>query len=146
MRWSCRLTSKRSTRNGTVSLEMLLLLPVFLMLLLGFIELSMIVVVEERLAAASGQGARAASQGGTIADIQTAVNNSLGVGTVQTNVTLTVMDPNGATMHPESDASGVPLTVVLDVNATTVVPDLLSFVGYSISSQVLVGQTTMRKE
>jgi Flp pilus assembly protein TadG len=115
-------------------------------LLLGFIELSMIVVVEERLAAASGQGARAASQGGTIADIQTAVDNSLGVGALQTNATLTVQDPTVVTMHPENDASGATLTVILSVNASTVIPDLLSFVGFSISSQVLVGQTTMRKE
>jgi Flp pilus assembly protein TadG len=125
---------------------MLLLLPIFLVLLLGFLELSLIVIVEERLAAASGQGARAASQGGTVADIQAAVTASLGSGNLQANTVLTVMDPNGLTTSPELDAAGVPLTVTLTASAGTVIPDLLRFIGFSIANQPLIGQTVMRKE
>ncbi len=125
---------------------MLILLPIFLVLLLGFVEICMIVIAEERLAAASYQGARVASQGGTSADITAVVNTSLGQGTLQANVAVTISDPNGPITDPEDDLSGVPLTVTLQASATTIVPDLLRFIGFSISNQVLVGQTVMRKE
>jgi Flp pilus assembly protein TadG len=146
MRRHCPSALDRERRNGSVSVETLILLPIFLVLFLGFIELSLIVISEERLAAASGQGARVASQGGTSSDIAVAVTNSLGQGALQTNVTVTILDPTGPITNPETDASGVPLTVLLQVNAIDVVPDLLRLIGFSISSQVLVGQTVMRKE
>jgi Flp pilus assembly protein TadG len=129
-------------RAASVSLEMLLVMPVFLALLLGFVEFSSIVVVEERLAAASGQGARVASQGGTTTDVLTAVNNSLGTGSIQMNLMTPVITP----ADPTTATSGEPVTVQLQVSAAAVVPDLLRYIGYSISDQVLVGQTTMRKE
>jgi Flp pilus assembly protein TadG len=146
MRQRCPSAFVPAKRNGSVSVETLILLPVFLVLLLGFIEISLIVIVEQRLAAASFQGARVASQGGTAADVVAAVDTSLGPGTLQSNITVTISDPNGPTTHPQSDASGVPLTVLVQVDATAVIPDLLRFIGYSLSSQVLAGQTTMRKE
>ena len=58
-------------------------MPVFLVLLFGFVELSTVVVLEERLSAASVGGPRS-SQGGSVSDIDIAVNNSLGPGTLKT--------------------------------------------------------------
>jgi Flp pilus assembly protein TadG len=122
---------------------MLLLLPVFLALLLGFVEFSTIVVMEERLEAASAQGARVASQGGSVSDVQTAVFDSLGPGPLQNNLMMPItIIPS----DPTSAVSGAPVTVRLEVTANLVVPDLLRYIGYSISNQVLVGQSVMRKE
>ena len=129
-------------RRAIVSVEMLIILPVFLVILLGFVELTMLVIVEERLAAASSQGARVAAQGGTTADVAIAVNNSLGAGSVRTNLNAIIYSPT----DPMNALPGDPVTVRLEVEAREVIPDLLRFIGYSISKQMLVGQTVMRKE
>ena len=137
-------------RRGTIALEMLLILPVFLALLVGFVEFSSIVVVEERLEAASAQGARVASQGGSVTDVYTAVNYSLGPGGLQDNRTITITNPAAAdptaAIDPTMVDSGTPIMVRVEVTANLVVPDLLRFIGYSLSNQALVGQSVMRKE
>lgn len=145
MRRLSRRNLDRPLRTGMVAFELLLITPVFLVMLLGFVELSMIVLVEERLAAASNVGARVASQGGSTTDIKAAVDNYLGVGTpiqssLQYKYDPVPFDP------PSAYFSGTQLTVRLEVEACKVVPDLLRFVGFSLSGQILVGQTVVRKE
>ena len=142
MRRLSRRTNEQSRRAGSAAFEMLLILPVFVVLLLGFVELSMIVVVEERLSMASGQGARVAAQGGDTSDVLKAVKDSLGPGTVRENLKPIIYEPS----DPTTAASGTPVKVRLEVEAKKTVPDLLRFIGFSISNQMLVGQTVMRKE
>jgi Flp pilus assembly protein TadG len=132
---------------------MLLVLPVFLVLLLAFVELTSIVLVEERLAAASIQGARVASQGGTLADVQAAVDNYFGPGTLKDNYVLNLTQNTTATasaisetIDPTLVSSGQPVRVIVKVEAGKVVPDLLRLVGFELSDHVLVGQTVLRKE
>ncbi|MCE9534489.1 MAG: pilus assembly protein [Planctomycetes bacterium] len=141
-----RVIAKRNTesekRPGSIAVEMLIILPVFLVILLGFVELTMLVIVEERLAAASYQGARVASQGGSTTDVETAVHHSLGPGSVSTYLNDIIYTPTVlATAN-----SGDEITVRLEIEAKRVIPDLLRFIGYSISNQILVAQTVMRKE
>ena len=129
-------------RRASVSVELLIVTPVFLVMLLGFVELSMIVLVEERLAAASAQGARVASQGGSYTDIEAAVNTYLGPGPIAENLKPLKYTP----LNPTTANSGDPVTVRVEVEGSKVVPDLLRFIGFGLSGQILVGQTTLRKE
>jgi len=144
---------RRPIRRGVVALEMLLVMPVFLVLLLGFMELTSIVLVEERLAAASAQGARVASQGGTVADVQAAIDNYFGPGKIKDNYTLNITqnttNPASAvseTIDPTLVSSGQPIRVIVKVEAGKVVPDMLRMIGFGLSGQILVGQTVNRKE
>jgi hypothetical protein len=149
----CRPPDSRRRREGAIALEMLLVLPVFLVLLLGFVELSTIVMVEERLAAASAQGARVASQGGATSDVTTAIENYFGPGKITDNYTLNitqnVTDPPSlivSQVNPITISSGSPIRVIVKIEASKVVPDLLRIIGFGLSGQILVGQTVMRKE
>lgn len=142
MRFPHPRTAKSTRRPGSLAFELLLLLPIFLVILLGFVQLSTIVVVEERLAAASEQGARAASQGGSVMDVETAVRDSLGPGTIRDNLKPLILNPP----DPVAAFTGAPLTVRVEVNAKDVIPDYLNFIGFSLANHVLVGQTVMRKE
>lgn len=134
--------NKVGRRSGIVAFELLLLLPIFVVILLGFVQITTIVVVEERLAAASEQGARAASQGGSVMDIDAAVRASLGPGKIRDNIKPVILDP----ADPVAAPSGTPLKVRVEVEASKVIPDYLRFIGFSLASHTLVGQTVMRKE
>src|SRR5262249_29938975 len=73
-----RATPSRRPRRGYVSIELLLILPVFLALVLGMVGLADMLVAEQLLAEASGRGCRCAAMGGNEEQVKEAVRSVLG--------------------------------------------------------------------
>lgn len=132
----------RRARRGVLAVELLFVLPILLGLLLATVEFSMLLVAEQQILIASREGARVAAQGGDVPDIQAAVQTFLGQGVLsQATVTAVLTDLAG---QPIPSGSAIAVTVSLP--ARQAVPDMLVFLGYSISGDTLVGTTIMRKE
>jgi hypothetical protein len=157
-----------------VAVELLLITPIVLGLIVGVVELSMMTAANEHLSAASREGCRVAALGGDANEIRRAVYNHLGRGNLGGAEILAVYldDANGRpitsdlTLKDKDDdnpvspfsppgnkgkgvrpiPSGEPVMVRVQIAANQAVPDLLSFIGFSIRGRTLVGQTIMRKE
>jgi Flp pilus assembly protein TadG len=128
-----------SSRPGAIhAVELLLLLPIVLAVLIAMVEYSMILSIDQQLAVASREGARVAAQGGTTVEVEAAARLVLGTGSVGQNTVVT---------SQLTDVSGNPVTVqVVIADASTVVPNMLRFVGFSINGTPLAGTTVMRRE
>lgn len=163
----------RISRRGSAALEVLLITPIVVGLTLAVVELSMLSAANEQLANASREGTRVAALGGGPNEIIQAVQNHLGQGnlsTAQISAILTqqqdgtpivtaLTDNNGQPINQSSSGngqssngqaqpipSGEPVMVNVQTPASNAIPDLLTFIGFSIKSQTLIGQTIMRKE
>jgi len=126
-------------RLGAIhAVELLLLLPIVLILIVGMVEYSMILSIDQQLAVASREGARVAAQGGDSCEVEAAARLALGCGSVGQNAVVT---------SQLTDISGNPVLVRVAVcDASSVVPDMLRFLGFSIQNQELAGATVMRRE
>lgn len=132
----------RKRRSGSLTVELLFVLPLLLIIVLAAVEFSLWLAAQQQVALASREGARAASRGGNAGDVLLAVNQVLGparAGIAQVQATLT--DSNGQPLP-----SGEPLTVLVALPAGGVVPDLLVLAGLSIRNELIISQTVMRKE
>lgn len=128
-------------RSGSLTIELLMVLPILMAVVLGAFEFSMLAQVRQQLLLSSREGARVAATGGTADEVDAAARQSLG-GTLQNaTVTIAINDANGNPV-----ASGQPVGVLVTVKAGQAVPDLLTFIGYSIRGETLAAQTIMRKE
>jgi Flp pilus assembly protein TadG len=133
-------TSRR--RAGSMTVELLLALPVLLTFLFGMVEFSMLLLARQELLTASREGARVAALGGSEADVAQATRLFLGAGSLsQANVQMVLTDAKGAPLH-----SGSPVAVTVSIPASQAVPDLLAFIGLSIANETLAAQSVMRKE
>ena len=127
----------------TLSIELLLVLPILLALLMSMIEFSLLLIARQELLTASREGARVAAQGGTTAEVQTTVSRVLGSGSLagaQVSVQTTPEDPD----NPQNGRNRVNVTV--SVAVTQAVPDLLRWVGITFQNQELVAATVMNQE
>lgn len=130
------------SRRGHVAIELLVVLPILLTVLLGTVEFSLLLTVQQQVSLASREATRVAATGGSVAEIEQAVRQTLGESRfAQATVRAMLTDSNG-----EPLASGEPIAVQVQLPATAAVPDLLVFAGISIRNQVVMGQTVMRKE
>src|SRR5262245_55756602 len=77
MRSAMRSRRQRTTRHGIVIVELLLVLPVFVVLLTAMIEFCLILVARQELLSACHEGCRVASHGKTNTEIRAAVANVL---------------------------------------------------------------------
>lgn len=68
----------RLRRHGSMSVELLLLLPILLMVLVAFVQFSLSIAATERLSHASQVGARMAAQGGSKIEVENAIRRALG--------------------------------------------------------------------
>jgi Flp pilus assembly protein TadG len=134
------------SRRGTLSIELLLVLPVLMTLLLGMVEFGMILYSRQQLMVASREGARVAALGGDEEAVKQIVRHFLGDGRLgDAKVTLT--DGAGQPIATTRAVhSGEPIEVWLRLPTKHAVPDLLRFIGFSIKDDVLVARTAMRKE
>ena len=137
-----RLWVRGRRRGGSLTLELLFVLPILMAVLLGTIEFSMFGLARQQLVAASREGARVAALGGTQGETIAAVQLFLGNGQLQNaTIVTTLQDKSGNPIQ-----SGSPVTVTVAVPATQAVPDLLAFLGISLVNENIIAQTTMRKE
>jgi len=150
-----RATSRPANdRRGSVALEFLFLFPLFLGLVLAFVEFTTIIRCEEKLCRASHAGSKAASRGATRAEIAEAAGLALGSGTLgehsRVEVSRVVRGPDGdylvSVAHPEVLPPGTPVVVTVEAPTAKVVPNFLRAVGLDLCGEHLTGQTTFLKE
>jgi hypothetical protein len=138
-----RRPGRQARRLGALlSAELLLVLPLLLALILAGVQFAVTLSVEQKLAAATRDGARVAATGGNRTAVVEAVERVLGPTIAKHAEVCTVMTDSSRKPLP----SGEPVQVVVKVPAAKVVPDLLRIVGYSIRNETLVSSTVMRKE
>lgn len=130
---------KKPSRPGALAIELLLALPIVMALVLGMAQLSMLISARQQVTVAAREAGRVAALGGSPSEVQETVDRFLGakVATVQ----LAVQDSSG-----DPIASGDPITVQVRVPTTSLVPELLKFIGFSMRNQEMVARAVMRKE
>jgi hypothetical protein len=142
-------------RRGSIALETLLFLPLFVILLLAFVEFAAIVNVEQQVVRASHAGAKCAAEGATLDQIRDVVDYNLGRGPLgchrRITVARVVTDRHGCEeLVPVEDPECLPphtlLVVTVEAPTTKVVPNFLRSIGVCLSDDELVGQTAIRKE
>lgn len=125
------------TRAGSITLELLLVLPLVMFILLACFCFALIERVEHRLIHASAQACRVAAQGGQEEDIRRAIHCCLGSPHLCRLLTVTIQ--SGCN-------SGDLCLVKVSVPAKAVAPNLLRCIGFALKDKKLIGQTVMRKE
>src|SRR5262245_45570198 len=123
-------------RRGSITIEAILLLPVFLVVLFATIELGLVLMARQQLLTARREGARVGALGGDESEVLAAVGRVLGDGNlaaadVQTRLT----DDSGLPLP-----AGETVDVIVDLPATAAAPDLLRFIGYSLDGQRIVAR------
>jgi hypothetical protein len=129
-------------RRASLAAQLLFTLPVLLTLLLGIIEMSLLMTVQQHLQTASREAARVAALGGTQDEVTQSAQLFLGNGPLsQADIDAVLTDDSGQPLP-----SGSPVAVTISIQATQAVPDLLAFVGFSLRKDRLAAQTVLRKE
>lgn len=123
-----------STRRGIVLVELLLVLPVFVVLLTAMIEFCLILVARQELLAACHEGCRVASHGAGNEEVRAAVANVLREGRLA-NAEVTIRHFEEDHVLPNAPRDRV--QVVVHIPTTCVVPDLLGLVGISFAEEEL---------
>jgi len=124
----------RKARRGIVIVELLLMLPVFLVLLTAMIEFCLILMARQELLAACHEGCRVASHGKTNAEIRAAVANVLREGRLaDAEVTIRHFEED----HVLPNAPRDRVQVVVHIPTTCVVPDFLGLIGISFAEEEL---------
>lgn len=111
MRVTRRRQSKNKSRRGAAVVEFALVAPVFLLIILGSIEFSRAVIVQQAITNASREGARIGSYDSTTqtSTVTAAVTTSLSnVGIKDATVSVSPDPPSGASI-------GQPVTVTVNI-------------------------------
>ncbi|MBI3465025.1 MAG: pilus assembly protein [Planctomycetes bacterium] len=131
------VTPNSRSRNGVLSMELVLVLPLVLVVLFGVIELSLLFSARQTLVAASRAGARTgALAGATFDDVKQAIQDQVG-------------PPLCDQLTIDADLgrrSGDQVCVQVRAPMRSVSPDLLRVVGFGLDDRELVAETVMSKE
>jgi Flp pilus assembly protein TadG len=129
-------------RSGFTAVELLLVLPLLLLILLGMVQFSLLLTVQQEVLLASREGARVAALGGNQADVEFAARLVLGQGTLsQATITAVLTDDSGIPLP-----SGGAVAVVVSVPTQAAVPNFVGWAGIKISGETITGRTVLRKE
>jgi len=119
-------------------MELVLVLPIVLGLLFATVEIGMLWSSGQRVKEAAAAGCRVAGfRGGSEAAVRRAVETTLGRKALTTNYTLRITQP------PENPQE---VCVAVSVPMTVSAPDLLCFLGFSLSDRTLSSESIMRRE
>ena len=128
---------KRPQRNGIMSMELVLTLPLLMLVLFAVFEYSLLFYARGDVVEASRIGARAASYpGASVEMIEQSVVEALGPQLGQ--------DANVYTQLGEFSGDGV--VVVVKVPMTAAAPDLLWPIGFGLRGRYLISKTYMEME
>lgn len=130
--------NRPNSRQASVSMEALLVLPVLLLVVFALVEFAMLLATEQKLAEASGLAARTAAVGRSDADAKEAVKAVLGPRQYE------AADVTIARRH--DDRLGDLVEVRIDLPAKAAAPCLLRSCGVKMSDDTLIGRTLMRAE
>jgi hypothetical protein len=135
--------SRRTCRRGVVIVEMLLVLPLFVLLLTAMIEFSLLLVARQELMSASREGCRVAAHGAPDDEVRAAIANVLGDGRLsRAEVKITRFEEDHVLPHAPRDR----VRVVVHLPTDEVVPDFLGLVGISFAEDELACGTVMSME
>ena len=127
----------RRSRNGILSAELLLTLPILTVLLFGLLEFSLLFFARGDVVEASRAGARAARlYGATEESVEAEVRYSLGGR----------LAPHARVLTDLGHKTGDEVSVAVEVPMATAAPDLLWLIGYSLNGRELLCETRMAKE
>lgn len=129
---------KARARRGTATVEFAIVAPLFLLFLMGIVEMGRVMMVQNVLIAAAREGARAAIISGASADdvIDKAEEYASICGI---NSAVATVEPANLSTATTEDPITVSVSVVFDDVSWLPVPQFLA-------SQSLTGRTTMRLE
>ena len=142
--------TRTSSRRGTALVEMALVLPIFLMVVLGIIEFGRALMVSQLVTNSAREGARSAMLDGSTnaevtQDIKTFLQDACNVSQDQVTVTVTVTPATGNPDPGNQVANASPRDLI---NILVQVPfdqvALLS--GDYLAGKNLVGEASMRHE
>lgn len=120
---------RQDSRNGTTVVETALVLPVFLLFVLGLIELAHALMVEHVLQSACRQAARIGStEGNSTADTKTKTLQVLGSAVNTSLVTVYVKDAGSFDTSSSPNTSGTALEAMPDIELTDAEPRQLFMV------------------
>ena len=113
MKASARSESKRRFCEGSSAVELALVLPVFVMLVMGQIETSRMGMVNQMISTAAREGCRVAViNGSTTSDVQTRVNSFLNpLGIYPTSFSISCPGSTSWDLAPKGTAITVSLSV-----------------------------------
>jgi Flp pilus assembly protein TadG len=137
-----RIGGTSARRRGSLTVELLLVLPILLAILLAMFEFSALLVARQELLSASREGARVAALGGDENQVREAVSRALNAHYDQAVTVRTLLTDSSG----EPVESGSPVVVRLELPTAAAAPDLLRFIGISIHGETIIAQATMRKE
>src|SRR5262249_38744775 len=128
---------------GILIVELLLVLPVFLVLLTAMISFCLLLVARQELMAACREGCRVASHGAPNPEVRAAVANVLGDGRLASaEVRIRRFEEDHVLPHAPRDR----VQVVVHIPTTRVVPDFLGLIGISFAEDELACGTVMSME
>lgn len=128
----------RTDRRGSTALEALFVVPILLAVLLAVVEFAMLLAAEQKLAEASGVGARTGSLGRSDDDIREAVKSVMGH---------KQYEKGEVEIHRWDDHhTGAMIEVRVQLPAKAASPNVLRSVGIGLSDDTLTGRTVMRVE
>lgn len=114
MRVSKHRDTRRNARSGASAVELAMIMPVFVMMVMGQIETSRLGMVSQMMTTAAREGCRVAViNGSTFSDVQTRVNsilNPLGITPTSFSVSCT-----GTNSTWDQAPMGTPITVSLSI-------------------------------
>lgn len=127
----------RSSRRGSISMELVFTLPLLLTLLLGIFEFSMLLMARGDVIQASRAGARVASLHGVLEeDVSEEVLRMLGPRYAA-----------GATVQTQlASHSGEEVLVSVRIPMESASPNLLWPIGYNLQGREIIAETRMLKE
>jgi Flp pilus assembly protein TadG len=128
----------RTDRRGSAAFEALFVIPILLVVLLAVVEFAMLLAAEQKLAEASGVGARTGSLGRSDDDVREAVKAVMGTKQYEKG-TIDIRRWN----HRHT---GAMIEVRVQLPAAAASPNVLRSVGIDLSDDTLTGRTVMRVE
>ena len=131
--------AQKPNRPAALAIELMLALPILMALVLGMVQFSLMISARQQVTGAAREGGRVAALGGSDVEIQATVDRFFGAKVAQVQTALA--DPSG-----DPIAAGDPVTVVVRVRTSCLVPELLGFIGFSMKNQEIVARAVMRKE
>lgn len=145
-----KLRSPRMRRGGAVTVEMALVLPIFITLVFGIIEFGRGFMIGQLVTNAAREGCRRAivdgsSNSDVTSFIQTFMQQSAGVAPGNTSVTITVT-PAAGNPNPGNQVGSATSKDLITVKVSVPFDNVALITGKYLKGKTLSGQASMRHE
>lgn len=133
---------QRAKRCGSLlTMELLLVFPIILILLMGMIELTALVIAKQRIQVSAREGARVAALGGSDFEVDSVIQQSLGIKVDDTQITISSESPLGTLVR---ERSGVSMRVIVTAPVRSLLP--WSIDPFGLAGERMSAQSVTRRE